>query len=560
MQRCIILTLLLIISSIAALAQAERCGTMKQLQEKIKDDPLLKEKMDIIEAQTNEYLKKVGETNYSPQNESKRQTGDKKRDIQSLCGYNNVFLATIAAPTIVNQIVSLNPNCVYGGEYVTLTGLISGRTYRISLCGVNNFDTQLTIYPQGGGNAVAHNDDWCASQSEIYFTPMLSGNYDLLVDAYNCNSNALCANLAVELWNIPRSKITIPVVVHVMHFGEPIGTGRNLSVAQISSQIAVLNRDFRRLNSDINAIPAAFRGWSADPLIEFCLAKQDELGNSTSGITRHLGSMSSWGSSQIETSVKPTTIWNRNQYLNFWTLEFGGADSSTLGYAQFPGGSANTDGVVIGFNVFGSTGNVVAPYNLGRTAVHEVGHWLNLRHIWGDENACAQDDFVSDTPLQGQSSSGVPSYPNLDACQVDYPGIMFYNYMDYSNDAVTSMFTYGQWARMDAALFNTRSSLFNSKGCSGTTGVDESAINSLVQISPNPSAGLVNLNTDVSLVNKSVSIYVSNFMGQNWSPVSTYEKTENGLQINFNTLPDGVYLVKIMIENQSVIKKLILSR
>ena len=551
-------TLLFLVS----FAQNEQCGTIKNLQTQLKKDPSLKQTMESIELQTQEIIKKrkTHQINFSPAIENNSKSDNKTQGIQSLCGYNNTSFTTIAAPTILNQIVSPSPNCTYGGEYVTVNGLTEGRTYRISLCGANNFDTQLTIYPQGGGNAVAHNDDWCAPQSEIYFTPMASGNYDLLVDAYNCTSNTLCANMAVELWNIPRPKITIPVVVHIVHFGEAIGSGRNLSVAQINSQIAVLNSDFRRMNADINSVPAAFRGCSADPLIEFCLAKQDELGNPTTGITRHLGYKASWDINQIEASVKPPTIWDRNKYLNLWTLEFGGADAGTLGFAQFPGGAANTDGVVIQYNSFGNSGNLNPPFDLGRTATHEVGHWFNLRHIWGDESACSQDDLVSDTPLQGNESGGVPTYPLLDACQVIYPGVMFYNYMDYSDDIVTSMFTYGQWARMDAVLFGSRISLQSSQVCISTIGIKENVLNTLFSITPNPSYGIFNLKSDLSIVNNSFRVTITNLLGQNILELSSNDINQNGLEINLNAFGNGVYLAKITYDNQAVTKKLILNK
>jgi len=267
-------------------AQSERCGTMENLKLMLAKDPALRIKLDEIEKQTQELIKKrrTDTQNYNPYKETANQQTNNTQGVLSLCGYDNTSFTVIPAPTTLNQTVSPSPNCTYGGEYVRVTNIVAGRTYRISLCGANNFDTQLTVYPQGGGPAVAHNDDWCGSQSEIYFTPMSNGNYDLLVDAYNCTSNTLCATMAVVLVNIPRPKITIPVVVHVIHFGEPIGTGRNISIAQINSQIAVLNSDFRRLNADINSVPAAFKGASADPLVEFCLAQQDEFGNPTTGI------------------------------------------------------------------------------------------------------------------------------------------------------------------------------------------------------------------------------------------------------------------------------------
>lgn len=542
------------------ISQNEQCGTMENLKLMMQKDPSLKSKMEAIELQTQEIIKnrKTEQINYQDKNLSNSIDANKAQGIQSLCGYNNISFTTIAAPTTVGQIVSPNPNCTYGGEYVTVTGLVAGRTYRVSLCGANNFDTQLTIYPQGGGNAVAHNDDWCAPQSEIYFTPIVSGNYDLLVDAYNCATNTLCANMAVELWNLPRPKITIPVVVHVIHFGEAIGTGRNISNAQINSQISVLNADFRRLNGDISAIPAAFRGTSADPLIEFCLAQQDEFGNPTTGILRYISTNPQVTVNDMDVSIKPSTIWDRNKYLNLWTVDFGAPNASLLGYAQFPGGAANTDGVVVKYTAFGSTGNVAPPYNLGRTTTHEVGHWLNLRHIWGDDTDCSGTDFVSDTPNQEVESSGVPTFPVTDACSVNYPGINFYNYMDYSNDAVTSMFTYGQWARMDAALFGARVSLQTSQGCISTVGINEYINSNEYLIYPNPTTGKITIKTN-SISHKNINVSVYSVVGQKIWENKDNEISSGNLNVDLTGNLNGVYFVEIIIDGKHSMKKIILN-
>lgn len=545
-------------------SQNEQCATMKNLQNMFDKDPALKLKIDELERQTQLYVesKRVGLVNYNPYKEPSYQKTNNTQGITSLCGYNNTSFTVIAAPTTLNQKVSPNPNCTYGGEYVTVNGLIGGRTYKISTCGLNNFDTQLTIYTQGGGTAVAHNDDWCGAQSEIYFTPINNGNYDILVDAFNCANNSICANLEVELWYIPRQIITIPVVVHVVHFGEAIGIGRNISDAQINSQIAALNEDYRRLNFDINTVPAAFRGASSDALIEFCLAKQDEFGNPTTGIKRYLGTQATWDVSQIETSIKPPTIWDRNKYLNLWTLEFGGADVGTLGYAQFPGMTANTDGVVMLFNAFGTVGNVQTNYDLGRTCTHEVGHWLNLRHIWGDESACAADDFVSDTPLQEVSSSGCQTFPVLtDACTVNYPGIMFMNYMDYGYHQCRRMYTYGQFVRMDATLFGARSSLLSSQGCvPSTIGINEnSALDNAISLFPNPSNGNITLKVNLSQqLNLHVSVY--SILGSKVLEYNYDNSNSENFIIDLKDKSNGVYFVRINSNGQSITKKIVLNK
>jgi len=187
-------------------------------------------------------------------------------------------------------------------------------------------------------------------------------------------------------------------------------------------------------------IPAAFSGITADVQIEFCLAQRTPAGLSTNGIVRKSTTVTSFSSND---NVKRTAnggddAWDATKYLNIWVCNLGGG---LLGYAQFPGGAVSTDGVVINHTAFGNTGTATAPYGLGRTATHEVGHWLNLRHIWGD--ASCGSDLVSDTPTQQTSNYGCPTYPRV-TCSNGPAGDMFMNYMDYTNDACMYAFTNGQ--------------------------------------------------------------------------------------------------------------------
>ena len=259
--------------------------------------------------------------------------------------------------------------------------------------------------------------------------------------------------------------VTIPVVVHVLYNT----TAQNVSDAQIASQIAVLNEDFQKLNADASKTPTAFAGLVADVGVAFTLAKRDPNGNATTGITRKQVTQTSWGTDDKmkSTTTGGTNAWNTSQYLNIWVVNLSGG---VLGYAQFPGGAAATDGVVILTTGFGRNGSAAAPFNLGRTATHEVGHWLNLRHIWGD--AACGTDLVSDTPTQQTSNGGCPTFPKR-TCGNTTNGDMFMNYMDYTNDACMYMFSTGQSTRMNA-LFATggaRASLKTSLGgtAPGTT-------------------------------------------------------------------------------------------
>lgn len=263
--------------------------------------------------------------------------------------------------------------------------------------------------------------------------------------------------------------ITIPVVVHVVYKN----SSENLSDARIQSQIDVLNQDFRRLNADASNTPSAFQSVAADVEIEFCLATKDPNGNPTNGITRTSTTVSSFdiNTDNIKFSSQGgKDAWPSNKYLNIWVGDISGG---LLGYATPPGMfPAAYDGVVINYRYFGTAAyGAQSPYNKGRTATHEVGHWLNLKHIWGDDGtSCSGSDNVNDTPNQAGENYGCPSFPKTDACTPTSPGVMFMNYMDYVDDACMNMFTAGQKARMHAAINGARSSLFSSDGCSGTGG------------------------------------------------------------------------------------------
>lgn len=256
-----------------------------------------------------------------------------------------------------------------------------------------------------------------------------------------------------------RVQVTIPVVVNVVWNT----TAENISDAQIQTQIDVLNADFRALNADRLNTPSIFSSLIADFEINFCLATQDPSGNATTGIRRRNTTLTSFSSNDAMkfNAQGGLDAWDRNKYLNLWICDLSGG---LLGYAQFPGGAAATDGVVCDYQYVGTIGTATAPFNKGRTATHEVGHWLNLRHIWGDAN-CGSD-LVSDTPTHNTSNGGCPSIPHYSTCS-GAPQEMTMNYMDYTDDACMYMFTAGQKARAQAlfATGGSRVSLLTSPGC-----------------------------------------------------------------------------------------------
>jgi hypothetical protein len=246
---------------------------------------------------------------------------------------------------------------------------------------------------------------------------------------------------------------TIQTVVHVVYNTD----SQNIPKSQVDSQIDALNRDFGRRNEDIAHVPEVWAGLPVDTRIRFALASADPDGAPTDGVTRTRTEREWFGSND---DVKRAADggcdpWPTNRYLNIWVCPLG---ESLLGYAQFPGGPSATDGVVILYRAFGTTGAASAPFDGGRTAVHEVGHWLNLRHIWGDTEDCSGSDNVSDTPRQQLPNYDKPTFPHV-SCNNGPNGDMFMNYMDYVDDAAMVMFTPGQSARMWATLLGPRRSL-----------------------------------------------------------------------------------------------------
>lgn len=265
----------------------------------------------------------------------------------------------------------------------------------------------------------------------------------------------------------PRTECTqIPVVVHVVYRDDT----EDISVDQIESQIAVLNVDFRASNADITATPTVFQALIGDAMVTFALATTDPDGQPTDGITRTATENTSFNADTDDVKSVATggaDAWPADAYLNIWVCGNlrDSMGRSLLGYAQFPGGPAATDGVVILQSAFGTSGTAAAPFNLGRTATHEIGHWLNLRHIWGDDGSgCAGSDFVADTPNQGGPNFGTPTFPHV-SCKNGPNGDLFVNYMDYVDDVAMVMFTSGQVGRAQAALAGPRSTMGTSVPC-----------------------------------------------------------------------------------------------
>ncbi|MEM1325530.1 MAG: M43 family zinc metalloprotease [Bacteroidota bacterium] len=343
---------------------------------------------------------------------------------------------------------------------------------------------------------------WAQSAEKCNTVPYeisrLNGDYELYLQAFEEYINQ-------QRDGLPESSntvYTIPIVMHVIHDGDVVGTGDNLSQALLDAQLEQLNNDFRRIMGTTGF------GNGVDTRIEFCAATIDPDGNTMPepGINRIDRNDEGWTSppygnegflclnpsfGYVDGTIKPQSIWDPEEYCNVWILDL---VCGVLGYAQFPeaptlagigtgNGGANSDGVVVLPSSVGSS-DVPNPaggvFGEGRTLTHELGHWLGLRHIWGD-GGCNVDDFCADTPNAGSSTSGCPA--NKDSCPD--PGVdQIENYMDYSNDACMNIFTENQRERMEIVMGGGTASgsprreiLLSSNVCGNGSGVAPAVLN-----------------------------------------------------------------------------------
>ncbi len=343
--------------------------------------------------------------------------------------------------------------------------------------------------------------------------------------------------------------IKIPVVFHVVYKT----AAQNIPDERLIEQIAILNADFRRLNADTTNTPGAFHDVAADCNVEFCIAAVDPDGNPTTGILRVATDVTTFG---FDDGIKFTAMggsnaWPADDYLNFWSGNIG---AFLLGYAQFPGGPDATDGVVINFQNVGNN-DAGYPYHLGRTATHEIGHWLNLYHIWGDDAGCGASDLCGDTPNQKVETYGCPGFPKTDLCSADAPGIMFQNYMDYTDDACMNIFTEDQKSRIQS-LFEpggARYGITISEGC-GLQPYDVQAIASLpggtiCNVTISPIITIKNHGTEVlTSVDINYQIDGGTTLTYNWTGSLTTGAIEN-VTLSAITTTEGAHTLEATLEN-----------
>lgn len=379
----------------------------------------------------------------------------------------------------------------------------------------------------------------------------------------------------------------IPTVVHIIHKGESVGSGYNIPYEQVLSQIQVLNEDFNRRNADTVKTPDVFKKVAAALPIRFILADKDPNGEELveKGVNRIRGERNTYTNIQLIEEVIKRHMWNPQKYFNIFVAHIvkESSTSSLLGFAFYPQSSGlkgiendpivspddisrdDVDGVVIGTKYFGSNYtqhgknfDIRGPFDAGRTATHEVGHWLGLRHIWGDGFGCNIDDFCDDTPavMTHHDRYGVKEtckFPGPNQCYSFLPDDlpdMFQNYMDYTADSCMNLFTKCQVGRMKVVLENSpRRKELTPNADMVTSLQPELAAN--ITIYPNPTSKMLHISLPSLL--RPAQIYLYTQLGQ----VLSFWETNTSLQVNLENHPEGIYLLRISIEGKTVTQKVV---
>ncbi|MCX8523616.1 zinc-dependent metalloprotease [Chryseobacterium formosus] len=349
-----------------------------------------------------------------------------------------------------------------------------------------------------------------------------------------------------------QTVVTIPVVVHVLYKN----AAQNISDAQIASQIAVLNADFRKLNSDYSSVvPDAFKPFAADMELVFCMATKKSDGSSTTGIERKSVATSfSFPNNYYQSSG--LVAWDPTKYLNIWV---GDMPNPYLGWAYLPDAAGYAfDGLAIGYNYFGTTGAAQYPYNGGRTATHEIGHYFGLLHPWGEDgSACGtadNDDGCADTPAISDAHYGGNVFPdNAYTCVPSANGAMFMNFMDYVTDTEMALFTNDQKTIKTNTMNGPRASLLNSNACSFLSVNNIEKVNS-INLFPNPTTQYISIASPLAKINE---VEIFNAEGRLVKKATINNETD---KIDVRDFATGVYYVrtynnKEFVKSMKFIKK-----
>lgn len=406
----------------------------------------------------------------------------------------------------------------------------------------------VSICLLGNRNLLLAQEKGCATMQVLEHTfqsnPSLKASFQKQTTGFQQSVNkriATSSGLRIE-GNI----VYIPVVFHIVLPHPTVITD-----AQVLAQLDVLNKDFAGMNPDSVNLPAAFKPLFGKSQIQFKLAQRTPGNEPATGIVRATAGHPIY--STFDNSLKYTTqggddAWDANRFLNVWITNL--SAGYVLGYSTLPGASiAAEEGIVIHYTTLPA--DSLTTYNRGRTLVHEAGHFFYLYHIWGDENGCAGTDFVDDTPNQTTLTSGCPGGAIVtDACSPIAPGILYENYMDYTDDACMSLFTRGQVARMETALNDYHPGYYTSNGADPLPNL----LSKGFMVTPNPATNAVTFQFyPVPATLKAITLY--NSAGQK---IAEQVATGAGsYSFNVARFASGVYFVQAVFTDKKIMQKVI---